>query len=238
MTQELGPRAQFTVRGKEGVLSFLAPRDQEPLEECELLRAPEATGFEYSADGRLLALVYPTVVAVHDAYTGEQRYEVPCAKVAAVAFSPLGKYLVTWEKPPGAKAEDLNKDIDIPPNMAIWRLAEGVEEVSRFVFKKFVREYWPPTIWSDDEQICARMVNNEVHFYDGDRVVPDAVTHRLRQPGVMRISLSPGNPHRRPPRTRARALCVRTCAHTACANAPHMYAPPAHVASPEVQPLA
>jgi translation initiation factor 2A len=200
--QDLGPRPQFTVRGRDGIQTFLVPRGDQPLEENPLF--PPQSGayqYEYSADGRLLAFVYSEEIVVYDAYSGETRYRIELCererqRITAIAFSPRGNFLVTWEKPPGTKAEDLNKDLDIPPNLAIYRLSDDatVSEVSRFVFKKFVREYWPPTIWSEDEAICARMVNNEVHFYDGANVSPQEIRHKLHLKNIERISVAPGPP--------------------------------------------
>ena len=190
-------RPQFTVRGKEGVQTFLVPRGDEALELNPDFPSTEGVNaFEYSADGRLLAFVFADQIIIYDAYTGARLYRMECTRISAIAFSPRGNFLVTWEKPPGAKAEDVNKDLDIPPNLAIWRLAEGgeIEEVSRFIFKKFVREYWPPTLWSDDEAICARMVSNEVHFYDGANVNPQAALHKLHLKSIERISIAPGPP--------------------------------------------
>lgn len=103
-------------------------------------------------------------------------------------FSPLGTYLITWERP--SKDENGNPT----RNLKVWRVIDGSGEehtaVGSFVQKS-------QTSWNlqhtSDEQFCARAVTNEVQFYKSDDL--STVWNKLRVEGVTDFALAPGKNH-------------------------------------------
>jgi translation initiation factor 2A len=112
--------------------------------------------------------------------------------VFELGFSPLGTYVITWQRP----SKDENGDA--VKNLKVWSVeANGSGEsgdehsvVGRFVQKSqtgWNLQYTP------DERFCARVVTNEVQFYKSDDL--STVWNKLRVEGVSDFALSPGNSH-------------------------------------------
>lgn len=102
--------------------------------------------------------------------------------VRALCFSPLGTFLLTWQKLcEGAEAG----------NLQIWRISTG--ELACHFAQKLLGEKsaWPAVRWSDDEAVCCRMVTNEVHFFDG-QAPTQTPQHKLRVERVAQFALAPG----------------------------------------------
>ena len=140
----------------------------------------------YSADGSTLAVVEKDGVKVFSASTGAVLFSTPRPQVQAIALSPKGTYLLTWEKLVEGDAQG---------NLRLWRVATG--EVACGWSQKVLGEkaLWPAVHWSVDEQICYRLVTNEVHFFDGANPTREA-THKLRVPDILQCSIEPtGAPH-------------------------------------------
>ncbi|KAF1956522.1 translation initiation factor eIF-2A [Byssothecium circinans] len=143
----------------------------------------------YSPDSRYLAWASPEQVSVIDASTGNVITTLPTPNVFELGFSPLGTYLLTWQRP--AKDEDGNA----VKNLKVWRTVpeEGVTE--RTVVGEYVQK--SQTGWNlqytSDEQFCARVVTNEVQFYQsGDLKAP---WNKLRVEGVTDFAISLGKSH-------------------------------------------
>ncbi|XP_078732301.1 eukaryotic translation initiation factor 2A [Lampetra fluviatilis] len=102
-------------------------------------------------------------------------------KTACLAFSPLGTLLAVWQ--PYMTTKDNPKG---EPNLTLWDLKEG-KCLKAFFQKK--QQGWSPS-WSDDEKLCARMVNNEVHFFEDNNF--DTIANKLFQQKVADFQLSPG----------------------------------------------
>ena len=86
-----------------------------------------------------------------------------------------GKFLVVFQRP--------TADTKGEKNMSIIDIASG-ETVLIFHQKTFTKETWPLVQWSDDEAFAARMVSNEVHFYNTAEFAA-GIAHRLRCPNVV-----------------------------------------------------
>jgi translation initiation factor 2A len=96
-------------------------------------------------------------VNVVDATTGTLRHVLTVPNVVEIAFSPLGSYLNTWERP--WKNEE---DGQAGKNLKIWNMETGQVE-QEFVQKS--QNGWNLQ-YSQDEKICCRNVTNEVHIYE------------------------------------------------------------------------
>lgn len=104
-----------------------------------------------------------------------------------LGFSPLGTYVITWQRP----TKDANGDTT--KNLKVWRAIETGDEHS--VVGSYVQK--SQTGWNlqytSDEKLCARVVTNEVQFYQSDNL--STVWNKLRVEGVSDFALSPSQTH-------------------------------------------
>ena len=131
-------------------------------------------------------------VTVIDASVGHIITTLPAHNVYELGFSPLGTCIITWQRP----GKDENGDAI--KNLKVWRVLEagsdaGDDEhnlVGRFVQKS--QTGWNLQ-YTYDERYCARVVTNEVQFYESGDL--GTVWNRLRVEGVTDFALSPGKNH-------------------------------------------
>lgn len=146
-------------------------------------------GCVYSPCGRYFAWASNEVVTVCDASVGHVLSTFVVANVFELSFSPGGTYVSTWERP----AKDENGDAT--KNLKVWRTmtddaAAEVLPLGRFVQKS--QTGWNLQ-YTADEQFCARLVTNEVHFYQSSDLT--TVHDKLRVEGVATFALAPGKTH-------------------------------------------
>jgi translation initiation factor 2A len=131
-----------------------------------------------------------------DSSVGHTITTLPAQNVFELGFSPRGSFIITWERV--SKDEDGNAT----KNLKVWRAVEDTdasgtsdENAERSVVGKFVQK--SQTGWNlqytSDERYCARMVTNEVHFYESGDL--GTVWNKLRVEGVVDFALSPGKNH-------------------------------------------
>ena len=149
--------------------------------------APLDTRAEFnSGGGRVLAVVEESGVRVLDAETGAVVMSQPRPQVQAISLSPLGTFLLTWER----LAEGAEEG-----NLKVWRVGTGTLETHYLQKVLGDKSAWPLLKWSSDEAIAYRLVNNELHFFDGQAPTQAAV-HKLRVEGIKGCELAPGGaPH-------------------------------------------
>jgi translation initiation factor 2A len=130
-------------------------------------------------------------VSVIDASTGALVTTLPTSNVFELGFSPLGTFIITWQRP--TKDEDGNAT----KNLKVWRIVpeEGESNEERTVVGEFVQKQ--QTGWNlqytTDEKFCARTVTNEVQFYQSGDL--KTVWNKLRVEGVTDFAVSPGKNH-------------------------------------------
>lgn len=123
-------------------------------------------------------------VTIIDASVGHIVATISADNVFELGFSPLGTYVITWQRP----TKDANGDAT--KNLKVWRAVESGDEhavVGNFVQKSqtgWNLQYTP------DEKLCARVVTNEVQFYQSDNL--STVWNKLHVEGVADFALSPG----------------------------------------------
>ncbi|KAF2675908.1 translation initiation factor eIF-2A [Lentithecium fluviatile CBS 122367] len=145
----------------------------------------------YSPDSRYFAWASPEQVSVIDASTGAVVTTLPTPNVFELGFSPLGTYIITWQRP--TKDEDGNAT----KNLKVWRIVpeEGGNSEEHTVVGEFVQKN--QTGWNlqytADEKFCARTVTNEVQFYQSGDL--KTVWNKLRVEGVTDLAVSPGKNH-------------------------------------------
>jgi translation initiation factor 2A len=141
----------------------------------------------YSPCGRYFAYATNEGVTVVDASVGHVLAYLPIQAVYDLGFSPRGSFLSTWERPGKDENGDATK------NLKVWRTIEPIEEgaekqpLGRFVQKS--ASGWNLQ-YTDDERFCARMVTNEVQFYNSDDLT--TVWNKLRAEGVSDFAVAPG----------------------------------------------
>uniref|UniRef100_A0AAX7STF8 Eukaryotic translation initiation factor 2A n=1 Tax=Astatotilapia calliptera TaxID=8154 RepID=A0AAX7STF8_ASTCA len=99
-------------------------------------------------------------------------------KTALLEFSPLNNILVTWQLYTSKRRRGTN--------LQLWELRSG--RLIKALYQKKV-ESWCPS-WSEDEKICVRIVNNELHFYEDNDF--DSIANKLHMQKVSDFALSPG----------------------------------------------
>ncbi|KAK1757231.1 eukaryotic translation initiation factor 2A [Echria macrotheca] len=141
----------------------------------------------YSPCGRYFAYATADGVTVVDASVGHVLTSIPIQAIYDLSFSPRGNYLSTWERP----AKDENGDAT--KNLKVWRtteeLAEGVEKQPLGKFVQKSQSGWNLQ-YTDDERFCARLVTNEVQFYNSGDLT--TVWNKLRAEGVADFAVAPG----------------------------------------------
>lgn len=131
-------------------------------------------------------------VVVVDASVGHVITSLPTQNVYELGFSPLGTFIITWQRP----SKDGNGDA--VKNLRVWRVVEGGPDagdddhnvVGRFVQKS--QTGWNLQ-YTYDEQYCARVVTNQVQFYQSGDL--GTVWNKMRVEGVTDFTMSPGENH-------------------------------------------
>ncbi|KAF9994454.1 hypothetical protein BGZ79_000788 [Entomortierella chlamydospora] len=173
------PPTQFAFRSAAGVgLSEGAPEFGAPAGFEK--QAGNIRVLQYSKNGQYLAWATPECVKVMDAQSLAVIQEIAVKDVLEIDFSPKGTFLSTWQRQ--IKTEDGSHK-----NMAIYEVKTG-QELTAFSQKS--QNNWNVQ-WTDDEAYCARMVSNEVHFWEPKNLTKTPFT-KLRQEGMSQFSLSPG----------------------------------------------
>ncbi|CAL8577921.1 hypothetical protein XPA_003730 [Xanthoria parietina] len=128
-----------------------------------------------------------------DASIGHVITTLPAENVFELGFSPLGSFIITWQRP----SKDDNGDA--VKNLKVWTVLEGqnpgIEADEHTVVGRFVQK--SQTGWNlqytFDERYCARVVTNEIQFYESQDL--GTVWNKLRVEGVSDFAVSPGKNH-------------------------------------------
>lgn len=132
-------------------------------------------------------------VTVIDASVGHVITTIPAQNVFELGFSPLGSFIITWQRP----SKDENGDA--VKNLKVWSVLEGQatgpREAEHNIVGRFVQK--SQTGWNlqytYDERYCARVVTNEVQFYKSGDL--GNVWNKLLVEGVLDFSVSPSENH-------------------------------------------
>lgn len=126
-------------------------------------------------------------MTIVDPSVGHVVSTIPADNVFELGFSPLGTYLITWQRP----SKDANGDA--VKNLKVWRVVGSGDEHT--IMGSFVQK--SQTGWNlqytADEKLCARVVTNEVQFFQSENL--STVWNKLRVEGVTEFALSPGKNH-------------------------------------------
>lgn len=118
---------------------------------------------------------------------------LPTENVFELGFSPLGTYVITWQR--ASKDEATG---DAVKNLKVWRIIEDrpmSDPTEKKTVGKFVQK--SQTGWNlqytYDEKFCARVVTNEIQIYESHDLTK--VWNKLRVEGVAEFAVSPGHDH-------------------------------------------
>lgn len=129
-------------------------------------------------------------MSIIDASVGHVINTLPAENVYELGFSPLGSFVITWQRPSKDEAGDAVK------NLTVWRVCSNETVINeKTVVGKFVQK--SQTGWNlqytFDERFCARVVTNEVQIYECEDLTK--VWNKLRVEGVTDFAVSPGENH-------------------------------------------
>ncbi|XP_029028193.1 eukaryotic translation initiation factor 2A [Betta splendens] len=135
----------------------------------------------FSRDGTLLSWCNGHSVTVVKCSDGSVVSTFDLPKTTLLQISPLNTILVTWQ--PYSKSQDSPQG---DPNLQLWDLQSG--QLIKALYQKKV-DSWCPS-WSEDEKICVRSVNNELHFYENNDF--NTIANKLHMQKISDFVLSPG----------------------------------------------
>lgn len=169
------------------------PRTSRSISDANVCNRPEGNlrCCCYSPDSKYFAWATPEQVSVIDASVGNVITTLPTPNVYELGFSPLGTYLITWQRP--SKDEDGNA----AKNLRVWKTLsdEAEDDGSRAVIGEYVQKNqsgWNLQ-YTSDEKYCARVVTNEVQFFQSSDLRNP--WNKLRVEGVTDMALAPGKNH-------------------------------------------
>lgn len=120
-------------------------------------------------------------ITIVDPDTGALVQTIDAANILEIAFSPRGSYIMSWERP---KRDE--ESGNFAPNLRLWNSTTG-EFIRAFTQKGL--SGWQLQ-FSFDEKYCARLVKNEIEFYETTNFKSSWT--RLKAEGCTTFSLSPG----------------------------------------------
>ncbi|TMW66739.1 hypothetical protein Poli38472_014051 [Pythium oligandrum] len=179
-------RTKFFLRGKQGVEALWGPpsssKDTGAIARDESFGSPRADLIEFSLDGAMIVLVDSQEgFVIRDTETSDVLLQVSNPGIQAIAWSPLGSHLLSWQRPQKDQTEG---------NLIVWRVADG-QAVARFNQKNYSKDAWPSIQWSSDETICGRQSANGVVLYNGRDLTTGSIG-QINLPNTTAFSVAPG----------------------------------------------
>ncbi|XP_026948654.1 eukaryotic translation initiation factor 2A isoform X6 [Sagmatias obliquidens] len=128
-----------------------------------------------------LSFTTRTTINVINVTNKGQLHSFDLPKTVCLEFSPKNTVLATWQ--PYTTSKDDTAGI---PNLQLYDVKTGTC-LKSFIQKKM--QNWCPS-WSEDETLCARNVNNEVHFFENNNF--NTFASKLHLKKINDFVLSPG----------------------------------------------
>uniref|UniRef100_A0A7N6FLC8 Eukaryotic translation initiation factor 2A n=1 Tax=Anabas testudineus TaxID=64144 RepID=A0A7N6FLC8_ANATE len=141
--------------------------------------------FTFSRDGTLFSWCNGHSVSVVKCSDGSVVSTFDLPKTTLLEFSPLNNVLVTWQPYTSKKSQDSPQG---DANLQLWDLQSS--QLIKALFQKKVDSWSVCPSWSEDEKICVRSVNNELHFFENNDF--NTIANKLHMQKVSDFELSPG----------------------------------------------
>ncbi|KAJ1920759.1 hypothetical protein H4219_001158 [Mycoemilia scoparia] len=136
---------------------------------------------KYTPSGDLFACIHADSIQIYKTSNYELTASIERSGIVDTKFSPMGTYLMTWERFVKSEGDSVHR------NLCVWTALTG-ELVASYTQKAQSNCFLQ---WTHDESHCAKMVNNEVHFYKAPGF-GDKVAMKLVMAGASYFSISPG----------------------------------------------
>ncbi|KAM3835520.1 eukaryotic translation initiation factor 2A isoform 4-T4 [Vipera latastei] len=175
------PTPLLAVRGSEGLYMLHGPPHFTEHTTFQRDSGKNAKVFTFSRDGSFFAWGNGEKVNIVNVITQNLLHSFDLPKAVCLEFSPKSNVLVTWQLYTTAK------DGAGEPNLQLFSVKNGK------CFKSFIQkksQNWCPC-WSDDESLCARSVNNELHFFENNDF--STIANKLHLQKINDFVLSPGD---------------------------------------------
>ncbi|KAF5307732.1 hypothetical protein FQR65_LT06603 [Abscondita terminalis] len=153
----MNPSTSFAVRGSSGINVFLGPSKFEPDQTFNNVISKFCRLMVFSPCGDYFAYHNGTALHLLKTRKWETIVVIENTKCYHLNFSPKGTYLCSWEPFIVNNANPQGS-----PNLHLYKTENG-KLITSFVQKK--QNNWEP-IWSCDELLFSRLVNNNIVFYD------------------------------------------------------------------------
>ncbi|XP_074099510.1 eukaryotic translation initiation factor 2A [Cotesia typhae] len=169
------------VRGSTGISVSNGPPRYEEVSSFVKDDGRNCKCMTFSPDGKYFAWISGPTVKIVSCSTWAVVTVIEKPKVCALQFSTLGTYLMTWEPFIVSAANPQGN-----PQLHIWKSENG-EHVQSFTQKRQID--WEPQ-WSDDEKICAILINTDIVIYENADF--GKVVHRINVTKAGRFKVAPG----------------------------------------------
>ncbi|XP_028587121.1 eukaryotic translation initiation factor 2A [Podarcis muralis] len=176
------PTPLLAVRGSEGLYMVNGPPLFTENTAFQRESGKNSKVFAFSKDGSLFAWCNGEQVNIVNVTSHEVLRSFDQPKTVCLEFSPKSNVLVTWQ--PYTTSKDGGAGV---PNLQLFDVNTG-KFLKSFIQKKM--QNWCPC-WSDDESICARSVNNELHFFENNNF--STIANKLHLQKVTDFVISPGD---------------------------------------------
>ncbi|XP_029471426.1 eukaryotic translation initiation factor 2A isoform X2 [Rhinatrema bivittatum] len=179
---KMAPRSPLlAVRGSEGIYMVNGPPSFAEHEAFPRDSKKNCKVSTFSKDGILFAWSNGEKINIVNVADGRvlQAFDLP--KAVGLEFSPKKNVLAAWQTYISCKDGTQGN-----PNLQLYDAKTG-KCLKSFVQKKM--QNWCPC-WDEDESICARNVNNEVHFFENNNF--DTIVNKLHLQKINDFELSPG----------------------------------------------
>ncbi|XP_067668928.1 eukaryotic translation initiation factor 2A-like [Haliotis asinina] len=151
--------APLTLRGSEGIWMTYGPPNLGSAPAFHGDQTNTCRAMTFSLDGSLFAWCTSESISIVETASDRLVQKIDISKVVELQLSPLGNIVAAWKHysvDPETKQGS--------PNLILFNTKTG-ECVKEFNQKKQIN--WCPQ-WSQDEGICCRNVNNELHFFENN----------------------------------------------------------------------
>ncbi|KAK9401209.1 eukaryotic translation initiation factor 2A [Crotalus adamanteus] len=175
------PTPLLAVRGSEGLYMLRGSPHFTEHTTFQRDSGKNAKVFTFSRDGSFFALGNGEKVNIVNVNSQNLLHSFDLPKAVCLEFSPKSNVLVTWQLYTTAK------DGAGEPNLQLFSVKNG-KCLKSFIQKK--SQNWCPC-WSDDESLCARSVNNELHFFENNDF--STIANKLHLQKINDFVLSPGD---------------------------------------------
>ncbi|PIO28250.1 hypothetical protein AB205_0026030, partial [Aquarana catesbeiana] len=162
------PIPLLAVRGSDGIQLIQGPPKFTNHDSFQKDSSKNCKVSTFSRDGKLFGWCNGEVTNIVNSADSTLLHSFDLPKVVCLEISPKNTILATWQTYTTGK--DGTAGV---PNLQLYDLKNG-KCVKSFIQKKM--QNWSPC-WSVDEKICARNVNNEVHFFEDNSF--DTIANKL-----------------------------------------------------------